>query len=371
MSQRGIARRWWPRGTLLERYLVREIAKPAAGVSAVLATVFVSYLLGRYLADVIEGLLSGQTIAFIVLLRTLIALEVLLPITLFLCVVMALSRLHADSEVVAMSALGVSPVRIVRAVGGLALVLAVGVAVLSLFVRPWAYDQSYRLRAQAGADVDLARFKAGRFYVQQRGEYVIFAESDQGDDGRLAGVFVHNEQRGARQVVFAQHAYQVIDPATGARTLVALNGHRYRIAAGVEARDRVVAFERMDIPLRTEEVVPEYRRKAAPTASLVGSQDQMDVAELQWRLSTPLATVSLALLGIPLSRAVPRQGRYARFAAAVLAYAAYYNLKSMAKSWVERSVVGPVPGLWWVDALLAVLVVLLLWRPWPWGRWRR
>ena len=55
----------------------------------------------------------------------------------------------------------------------------------------------------------------------------------------------------------------------------------------------------------------------------------------------------------------------------MLAYAAYYNLKAMAKTWVERGIVGPVPGLWWVDVLLGVVVLLLLWRPWPQGRWRR
>jgi lipopolysaccharide export system permease protein len=371
MDHRGITHRWWPRGTLLERYLVREIAKPAAGVSAILAAVFVSYLLARYLADVVEGLLPGRTIAVIVALRTVIALEVMLPITLFLCVVMALSRLHADSELIAMSALGVGPARIVRAVGGLALALAVAVAGLSLVARPWAYEQSYRLRAEAGSEVDLERFKAGRFYARQRGEYVVFAENEQGDEGRLAGIFVHNEERGVRQVVFAQRAYQDVDPATGDRTLVVLRGHHYRISSTVQGRDRVVGFERMEIPLRAETVVREYRRKAAPTADLARSGNPMDVAELQWRLSTPLATVSLALLGIPLSRAAPRQGRYARFAVAVAAYAAYYNLKAVAKTWVERGVVGPVPGLWWVDVLLAALVVLALWRPWRRGRWPR
>jgi lipopolysaccharide export system permease protein len=371
MAPPRISERWWPRGILLEQYIVREIAKPAVGVSAILGTVFVSYLLARYLSDVVEGLLPSRTIAFIVLLRTAIALEVLLPITLFLCVVMALSRLHGDSEMVAMSALGVSPLRIIRAVGGLALILAVLVAVLSLFVRPWAYDQSYRLRAAAGADIDLDRFKAGRFYARQRGEYVVFAESERPEEGRLAGVFVHNEERGVRQVIFAQRAYQQVDPASGDRVLVVLRGYQYRLSPTLEGRDRVVGFERMEMPLRAEEVVPEYRRKSATTASLLRSRDPMDVAEMQWRLTTPLATLSLALLGIPLSRVVPRQGRYARFATAVIAYAAYYNIKSMAKTWVERGIVGPVPGLWWVDVLLAVVVLLLLWRPWPGGRWQR
>jgi lipopolysaccharide export system permease protein len=356
---------------LLERYLIREIAKPALGVSAILAAVFVSYLLARYLGDVVDGLLPSRTIAFMVLLRTAISLEVLLPITLFLCVVMALSRLHADAEMVAMSALGVGPVRVVRAVGALAAGLAVGVAVLSLFVRPWAYEQSYRLRAEAGAELDLDRFQAGRFYAKQRGEYVVFADSDQPDEGRLAGVFVHNEERGIRQVVFAQRAYQRVDPVSGERTLVLLRGRHYRISPTVDGRDRAVGFERIEMPLRTEAVVPEYRRKAAPSAILARSRDPMDVAEMQWRLTTPLATVFLALLGIPLSRAVPRQGRYARFAAAVIAYAAYYNVKAMAKTWVERGVVSPFPGLWWVDALLAGVVVLLLWQPWGQWRWRR
>lgn len=373
MGRRAIERRPWrlrPRGVLLERYVAREIAKAAAGISAILVIVFVSYLVARYLGDVVDGLLPARTIAFLVLLRTAIALEVLLPITLFLGVVMALGRLHTDSEIVAMSALGVSPARVLRAVGGLALVLAVGVGTLSLLVRPWAYDKSYRLRAEAGAEIDLDRFKAGRFYAKQRGEYVVFAESDNPADGRLAGVFVHHEERGIRQVIFAQRAYQHVDPASGNRTLVALRGRHYRIAPG-EGRDRIVGFERIEMPLRPEEVVPEYRRKAAPSATLARSSDRMDLAEWQWRLTTPLATVFLALLGVPLSRAVPRQGRYTRFTAAVLAYAAYYNLKSVAKTWVERGAVGPVPGLWWVDVLLAVVVVLLLWRPWPLGRWRR
>ena len=371
MAPRGIVRRWWPRGILLEWYVVREIAKPAAGVCLILAAVFTSYLLARYLSDVVEGLLPSRTIAFMVLLRTAIALEVLLPITLFLCVVIALSRLHVDSEMVAISALGVSPVRIVRAVGGLALLLALVVGALSVFVRPWAYAQIYRVRAEAGAEVDLDRFKAGRFYNRQRGEYVVFAESEISSEGRLAGVFVHNEERGIRQVVFAERAYQQVDPATGARTLVVLHGRHYRISPTLEGRDRVVAFDRIEMPLRTEPVVPEYRRKSEPTATLVRSRDPMDIAELQWRFTTPLATVGLALLGIPLSRAMPRQGRYARFATAVVAYAAYFNLKSMAKSWVERGVVGPVPGVWWVDVVLAVVVVLLLWRPWPGGQWQR
>ena len=39
------------------------------------------------------------------------------------------------------------------------------------------------------------------------------------------------------------------------------------------------------------------------------SDNPEDIAELQWRLSTPLSTLLLALLGVLLSRTTPRQGK--------------------------------------------------------------
>ena len=78
-----------------------------------------------------------------------------------------------------------------------------------------------------------------------------------------------------------------------------------------------------------------------------------------------VVTVLLGLLGFPLSRAEARQGKYSKLLAAVFVYAVYYNLNVMAKTWVEQGVVGPFPGIWWVNALLAALVLALLW---PTGR---
>jgi lipopolysaccharide export system permease protein len=84
------------------------------------------------------------------------------------------------------------------------------------------------------------------------------------------------------------------------------------------------------------------------------------VAEWQGRLAAPLSSVLLALLGVPLSRTAPRQGKYARIVSGVVIYALYYNLSAMAKSWVETGVAPTVPGIWWVPGLLAGVVLTLL-----------
>ena len=63
------------------------------------------------------------------------------------------------------------------------------------------------------------------------------------------------------------------------------------------------------------------------------------------------------------SDAAPRSSRYTKTIGALLVYAVYYNLAVMAKTWVETQVVAPFPGIWWVQALLLLIIGALLWLP--------
>jgi len=347
---------------ILDRYVVREIGKPLGVVCAALIAIFMTYISARFLADAADGMLPPRTVLALVLLRTAIALEVLLPITLFLSVVRGLGRLHTDAEMIAMTAAGVSPARAVRAVLGLALLVGLAVGVLSLLVRPRAYEQTYRLRAQAAVEFDVRRLDAGRFYEKQHGDHVVFAERYDREQDQMEGVFIHSDEDGAVKVIFARRATQRVD-RTGQRVLTAYDGHYYRLRTGEGGADRTGTFGRAEIPLADDrDVTLEYRRKSAPTAELARSTVRSDISELHWRLGLPVSTVLLALLAVPLSRTSPRQGRNARFGVAVLVYAAYYNAKALAKSLVDNGTIGPFPGLLWVDAALLVLVLVML-RP--------
>jgi len=68
-------------------------------------------------------------------------------------------------------------------------------------------------------------------------------------------------------------------------------------------------------------------------------------------------------LGVPLSRSSPRRGKYAKVITAVVIFAVYYNLSAMTKKWVEQGVLDQIPGIWWVQALLAGLLIIMLWQP--------
>ena len=55
-----------------------------------------------FLSNAVNALLPAHMVVQLVGLRTVIALEVLIPISLYLAVVMAFGRLYSDSEVAAM-----------------------------------------------------------------------------------------------------------------------------------------------------------------------------------------------------------------------------------------------------------------------------
>jgi lipopolysaccharide export system permease protein len=361
---------------ILDRYIVREVLKPLGVVSGVLIGVFMSYTWARYLADAVDGLLAPEIVWALVLLRAVIALEVLLPITLYLSVVLALGRLHADHEMIALAASGMSPLRVVRTTLAVSLVLGAVVGALSLYVRPWAYEQSYRLRARASNEFDLARVDAGRFYRNQAGGHVIFVDRLGPSPATVQGVFIQRDDGDRVQVISARQASQVREPGSDRPVLVLEEGREYRFgrtgrAAGRDpSRDRVLTFGTLHVTLADDATTLEYRRKAASTAHLARSADLMDVAELQWRLFTPVSAVLLALLGVPLSHTSPRQGRQAKVITAVLVYAAYYFATAMAKTWMEQGRIATVPGLWTIHAALALLIALLIWPPaWLRRRW--
>jgi len=356
---------------IIDRYIMREIVKPTLTICVVLIFIFGCYTATRYLADAVSGQLPGTTVFFFILLKIAIALEVLLPTTLYLSVVIALGRMYKDSEMTALAACGVSKTRVLRPVFLVSLMIAVIVSCLSLYIRPWAYSQFFLLRVQAKANFDLTRMKGGTFYEIEDGARVIFAERVDQQKDRAKRVFIRTERGDNLQVIYAEKASQHLEPSTGKQVIVFSDGYLYEFTRRGE-KSRIIQFEQSAMPLEPNgKIKPKYRIKAASTGSLALSDNSEEIAELQWRLSTPLATILLALIGVPLSRSSPRRGKYAKVMTAVIIFALYYNLSAIIKKWVERGVLDTLPGIWWVQLLLAGLLLLLLWPPPLVFRWRQ
>jgi lipopolysaccharide export system permease protein len=356
---------------IIDRYLIREISKPLTAICAFLVVIFASYRAAQYLAEAVAGLISAKIVLYLVLLKIAISMEVLIPTTLYLSVVIVLGRFYADSETTALFACGVGIGRIFKAVIYLSVPLALLVAFLSLYVRPWAYQQSYVLTAMAETSLDIGKWKEGNFYKIPGMDRVIYADKIEQEQKRAEGVFIQSDQGDKVQVIYAKKVQQYNDDSNGTPLLLFQDGYVYELSRTGE-KGHFMKFQQSTMSIDFGKTKPmEYKRKAASTLKLARSGDLEDIAEYQWRLSTPISTLLLALLGIPLSRTAPRKGKYAKLVAAVVVLAVYYNTSAMAKDWVEQGVVGPTVGIWWVVALLATAVLVLSIQPKLMSQWRQ
>ncbi|NPA24637.1 MAG: LPS export ABC transporter permease LptF [Deltaproteobacteria bacterium] len=351
---------------IIDRYIIREISRPMLVVCFVLLTIFASYSATRFLTDATAGILPAATVFYLVGLKMIIALEVLLPITLYLSIIVGLGRLHSDNEMAALHACGISDRRIYLDIFAFALLISLLVATLSLAVRPWAYQLSYRLKNIAKASFQISRMDSKSFYEFDNHRRVIFADRVDPRRNRVGKVFIRSTNADGQQLITARSAVQR-ENRNGRDVLIFIDGRLYNFNQRGQ-RDTVASFQKYTLAIEPPVVGASEKIKAAATRTLLKEkQRRAALAELQWRLSTPFTTILLALLGIPLSQTTPRRGKYGKTVAAVALYGLFYALSLTLKSWVAEGVIEPFPGLWWVQLLMFATLLLFALNPFSGG----
>jgi lipopolysaccharide export system permease protein len=355
--------------SLIDRWLLKEVAKALLLILSVLFTVLLASTMVRMLGKVAAGVLGNDKLLLLVGLDMLNSLGVLLPPAFFFAVLWVLGRLYRNGEMLALQAAGVGTLRIYRAFLYSALPLALLVGWLTLVLLPSVKVAYESIRLTEQDRTELAAIRPGEFNEFNRGELVVFAErSDL--NGEPRGLFVQDRLQGTPGVVTAGGAHQRIDPESGARYVVLANGRRYegldgsRPAAVAEFAE--YAFLIPEVPLDLSKL----HISARNWRELLNSDDPGYHAELQYRLSLPLAVLAFTLVAVPLARSTPRQGIYGRLGIAVLVYLIFMNLQQLGERWLAHGVTPTWLGMWWLPALLAVVAGLVLvfdsprWRVW-------
>jgi lipopolysaccharide export system permease protein len=350
---------------ILRFYLLREIGKPFVLILSVLVALFASFNVTNFLAEAVNGLLPSSAIVELTALKALISLEVLIPASLYVAVLMSFSKLYDESEFAAMSALGVTSASIMRHVLVLASGLALIVGGISLFIRPWAYQRLHELSASAGILLDVDSMESGSFYVVQNGTRVIFVSHRDTHGAPAHNVFIKATYPDYTQIISAELAYTLQPAAVGNNANVNLtNVNIYQFSRTNGQPDQVLQAAEMTVdPDTRQNDAPSYSALTSSSITLAGSSDSEDVAEWQWRLSTPISTILLGMLAVPLSRTRPRERKIRNFITAFLIYAGYYLVCTSARTLVQHGALPAMPGIWWVPALLGLILVFAMREP--------
>ena len=340
------------------RTLLREFANLAIAVFLSLFLIALTTRLIRLLGQAAGGKIPSDAVVAFLGFSALGLLPILLSLTLFITVLLALNRSWRESEMVIWFNSGLSLASWIRPVLIFAAPLVLVIAALSFVIAPWAAQKSEQYRSRIDSRDDLSRVDPGTFGESRSRERVFFVESIAGDRSSVQNVFVNSIQHRRTGVMISERGFTDIAP-NGDRFLVLLAGRRYEGNPG-EADYRLMEFERYATRIQTREGdEPVATHKSTSTLGLIESPTRSNLGELLWRIGMPVSALILALLAIPMSFVNPRAGRSVNLLFALLTYMVYSNLLSVSQARVVQGKLAFATGLWLVHGVMLVVLLIL------------
>ena len=346
---------------IFKRALFREFTNLGGAVFLTLFAIAITTRLIRLLGQAAGGKIPSDAVVAFLGFFALGALPVLLSLTLFVTVLLTMTRIWRDSEMVIWFNSGLSLAYWMRPVSLFAAPLVVLIAALSLFISPWAVSMSEKYRTIVDARDDVSRVNPGVFGESKSKDRVFFVESVAGSALTVQNVFVNSIQLQRSGVMTSQRGMTEA-AENGDRFLLLLDGRRYEGRPG-DADYRVMEFERYAMRIETkegDEPVPTH--KSTPTLGLLDDPTNANRGELLWRVGVPISAMILALLAIPMSFVNPRAGRSLNLLFALLTYMVYSNLLSVSQARVAQGKLAFSTGWWAVHALMLVVLLVLFLR---------
>ena len=351
-----------PLGWTLFTYIAREAVFPTllalGGLSLAAVT---KSLLGLSDLLVNRGLSPADTAAFVGFEIVVLAARIL-PFAVLLGALIALGRLAADRELLALESCGVSPGRLigpVLAVGCLGTLLGLG---LSLRAVPATLAAREQLLIRTTLEQPGSILRAG--VVQRFGERRLSAleASSRGDD--LRGVMLHADD--LDETFFAETATLRV-PKPGEIVVTLRDGV---IVTNAGERAQLVRFKLFRTELKGDSTVTdaqgdEGRFASTPTETLwsarpAGAKDARAIrTELARRFSTPFAALALTWLAVPLALTLGSATRGSGGVVGLGVTVLYYGLLQASNGLLEFPDV-PVAVAAWLPNVAALIGGALL-----------
>ena len=244
---------------------------------------------------------------------------VIAPVALFIAVLYSLNKLNSDSELIVMSAAGLSPLRLLRPFATLTVMATLLVAGMSLYVMPWSFRELREVIMKIRADFLTNVVREGSFTTLDQG--FIFHYRERGPDGSLRSILMEDRRDPAHvnsYIAEEGHTFQSDDD----NFLVLFNGSLQR--HDPNSRDAaIVLFKRYvldlaqfgadgdGVPLKPRERSTRDLFLLDHSNAYVKQQEGRFRAELHDRFVGPLYALSFGLVAfVALGQArTTRQGR--------------------------------------------------------------
>lgn len=323
----------------------------------------------RILGSAVEGQVSADLIFPLLALGVPDMAQLILPLSLFLALLMALGKMHTESEITALYACGMSPKRVLFSAALLAILTGTAAILNVSYFLPWSAQYKTTLIENAKSNPTLAALVQGQFQPTPDRSAVIYVSDINGQT--LEGVFLAQlaqvDNRKPSIVIASEGELKINDD--NSQEVVLREGKRYEGTAK-SAEFRITSFDTYQAIISQPTTPNEVKKDNVPIDELTFKElltrtDSKAKAELHWRLTLVAAIFLMAYIVIPLSEVNPRQGRVVSMLPAILLYLIYFLAQSSIKTNVAKDAINPIIWVWGVNFIYFLIGVVLNYRHSP------
>lgn len=348
---------------IFHQSLRRELSFTTGGVFLVLVTIMITTLVIRILGFAANGAVNPEDALVLIALATLGYMAVLLTVSLFVAVLIVLVRWYKDSEMIVWFASGLSVANLIRPILQFAAPLIIIIALLALFVWPWANRESTLISQRFQQRSDVSMVAAGQFRESAKAGRVFFIEALDINKSEVKNIFAAETKNGRLSIAVASTGF-IQNVGNGDKSIVLNHGRRYE-GTPTQPDFRILEFSEYTTNIYNKEVLdPPPRDREKMISELISDQNPSVInanrAELLWRIGLPLMALGLVLIAIPLAYVNPRLGSYTAMFYAVLIYLIYSNLLNLTQNFVAQGKVNASVGVWPIHVLAFCIAYLLI-----------
>lgn len=354
---------------LIDRYVYKEVFSHALLGLLIFTFVFFVPQLVRLMEIVVRHSTSPARLALLFLCTFPRVFTFTLPISVLVGVMIGLGRMSADSELIALNALGIGLRRVLIPIGALAL----GMAVLTLCMTLWASPASVRetrLTEQQLMASNASFEIQPRVFDERFPHTVLYVEDVAAAATKWRGVLMAEAGAGKSnsvQITLAESAIVVADRRDRKLDLHLQRGTTHESFPADPDRYSVTTFGESDWPIQLNNGEPEHTIEARvleftipQLLSVTGPGERDALVELNERFALPAACFVFALIAVPLSARPHRGGRAMGFLVSVALVLVYYLLLVIGGGFARQARISPGLGAWAPNIVLGIVGLALL-----------
>jgi LPS export ABC transporter permease LptG/LPS export ABC transporter permease LptF len=358
---------------ILTRYILGEILSHTLIGCALFTFILFMPQLPHILEVVVRNTSTWSDVAEIFLFTLPNLFRVTIPMSVLVGILLGLSRLASDSEVIAMRASGLGIGYFVRvsaivAVAGTALGL-----VNSLYLAPRSNQAILDMEQSLGTQQASYEIQPRVFYEDFKNA-VLYVQDVRAGVGAAnwRQVFMADVSDPENPIVTTAAAATVVSDNTQELMMRLREGSRHETVPNDSQQYNISTFNTTDMPLalNQQNSVKLGRMDTAiyalPTDKLLphidGPEGKRYLIELYNRFSFPAACVVLMLVGVPLGVNSRRGGKSSGFVFTVLLVFIYYFLSSTGIALGRQNKLPVFFAVWSANLLFAIVGIILLWQ---------